>query len=377
MKWYYARDGRPNGPLTAEEFAQLVAEGAVTPPTLVWREGMADWQPYEKAGAGEVLVADIGTGTGEPSVAMTSSEPAPGVRDPASAGVICSECGQSFALEAIVRYGSVCVCTGCKEAYLGKLRVAVSGGSHGRGRLTAEEVLARDYEVSIGDYLRRGWAFFAERPGSSIGVTTVFYLLMMAANGVPYLGFITGLLLNGVLMAGWWMYLIHTVRGEKAELGDLFFGFSSRFWQMSLANLVPTVLIYLCFIPLGLLAALSIPAFVAAGRDRADSLLPVVIVVGGALLLMTIACMVFLTLSWLFAIPLVADKKMNFWSAMELSRKVVWKHIGWTLVFAIVLWLVMVAGTLLCLVGLLVAAPVLMNALALHYEKLFGELRES
>lgn len=125
MKWYYARDGRPNGPLTAEEFAQLVADGTITPSTLVWREGMADWQPYKKAGADEVLVADIGAGSGEPGGAIASSEPAFEVRDLPGEGVLCSECGQSFASETIVRYGAVCVCAGCKAVYLQKLRVAV------------------------------------------------------------------------------------------------------------------------------------------------------------------------------------------------------------------------------------------------------------
>ena len=32
---------------------------------------------------------------------------------------------------------------------------------------------------------------------------------------------------------------------------------------------------------------------------------------------------VFLQIAWIFSVPLVADKHLEFWSAMELSRKVV------------------------------------------------------
>ncbi len=46
MNWYYAHNGERKGPVTPAEFQALVASGTVNDNTLVWRDGMANWQPY-------------------------------------------------------------------------------------------------------------------------------------------------------------------------------------------------------------------------------------------------------------------------------------------------------------------------------------------
>jgi uncharacterized RDD family membrane protein YckC len=46
MQWYYAHSGQRLGPVGEPEFARLVNEGAIRADTLVWRQGMANWQPY-------------------------------------------------------------------------------------------------------------------------------------------------------------------------------------------------------------------------------------------------------------------------------------------------------------------------------------------
>ena len=49
--WYYAVEGTSVGPVSRQEFEQLVAVGTVRSDTLVWQEGMDDWLPYGRAGA--------------------------------------------------------------------------------------------------------------------------------------------------------------------------------------------------------------------------------------------------------------------------------------------------------------------------------------
>ncbi|MBC8010186.1 MAG: DUF898 family protein, partial [Burkholderiales bacterium] len=45
--WFYSKDGSERlGPLAPVEFEQLVQAGVITPETLVWREGMPDWQSW-------------------------------------------------------------------------------------------------------------------------------------------------------------------------------------------------------------------------------------------------------------------------------------------------------------------------------------------
>lgn len=48
--WYYARSGSSVGPVGDEEMAGLIRDGAVTGATLVWKEGMANWQSAAAAG---------------------------------------------------------------------------------------------------------------------------------------------------------------------------------------------------------------------------------------------------------------------------------------------------------------------------------------
>ena len=46
MSWYYAVNGQQAGPVEDAELQQLLASGALTPATLVWRPGMENWAPF-------------------------------------------------------------------------------------------------------------------------------------------------------------------------------------------------------------------------------------------------------------------------------------------------------------------------------------------
>ncbi len=43
--WYFAQGSEQRGPVSRAALTQLAASGAVTPQTLVWQQGMADWVP--------------------------------------------------------------------------------------------------------------------------------------------------------------------------------------------------------------------------------------------------------------------------------------------------------------------------------------------
>lgn len=46
MPWYYANSGDRQGPVSDEEFIQLIASGRVRDETLVWKQGMPEWRRY-------------------------------------------------------------------------------------------------------------------------------------------------------------------------------------------------------------------------------------------------------------------------------------------------------------------------------------------
>ncbi len=62
MDWYYVDNGRRVGPVDGATLDTLVRAGAVRGDTLVWREGMADWQPYSGVRPGEAGAAPAAAG---------------------------------------------------------------------------------------------------------------------------------------------------------------------------------------------------------------------------------------------------------------------------------------------------------------------------
>jgi uncharacterized RDD family membrane protein YckC len=46
MQWYYATQNQRQGPVSDSEFQRLALQGIIAADTLVWRQGMPNWQPY-------------------------------------------------------------------------------------------------------------------------------------------------------------------------------------------------------------------------------------------------------------------------------------------------------------------------------------------
>ena len=56
MEWFYAKNGKREGPVSGATLKSMIVSGEVASTDLVWREGMADWRPaatindFESAG---------------------------------------------------------------------------------------------------------------------------------------------------------------------------------------------------------------------------------------------------------------------------------------------------------------------------------------
>ena len=74
----------------------------------------------------------------------------------------------------------------------------------------------------------------------------------------------------------------------------------------------------------------------------------------------------------LFTPLIILDKRLDFWQAMELSRKVVTRHWWQVFGFALVCLLVMICGMLLCFIGVFIAMPIVKAATVYAYEDIFG-----
>ncbi len=105
MKWYYADAGRQVGPVEDAQLDELVRSGAVRDDTLVWREGLASWQPHSLA-----------RGPAKPI-------PIPAAAVPIAAETrFCSECGRPYPASEMVTIGSATVCAQCKPLFMQRVR---------------------------------------------------------------------------------------------------------------------------------------------------------------------------------------------------------------------------------------------------------------
>jgi len=359
MSWYYADDGQQTGPITEEELEALVKSGKIADQTLVWQEGMANWQPY---------------GTVKP--AAVAAPPAASGMPHLTTGAVCRECGKTFPAGEVIRYGDAFVCAACKPIFIQRLREGAGPGGRGEGTATEEEVVAREYEVDIGGCFSQGWDLFKANAGLMIGATVLVYLVVLVANVIPYLSYVLSLVFNGPLLGGLWCFYIRKARGEEASVGDAFSGFGPRFMPLMLTNIVSGILAGLCIVP-GI-AVLIVGVMTAGGFRGGPSQMGVPLLVGGGLLLVLgIVGTVYLSTIWFYALALVADKGLNFWAAMQLSRRVVAKHWWMNFLLIFVGGLLAGAGFLACVVGLLVTIPLYYAILTQHYQKVFGDLAPS
>jgi hypothetical protein len=155
-------------------------------------------------------------------------------------------------------------------------------------------------ELRIVHCLARSGRLFSANFGLIAGACILFWVLSMACQFFPCIGPILYWFIHGALYGGLYLVFIRKIRGEPAAVTDVLTGFGPTFLQLSLAGFVT-----------GLLTTIGYFVCVLPG--------------------------IYLMVAWIFALPVVADRKLEFWSAMELSRRVatrVWFKLGLLLLLA-------------------------------------------
>lgn len=225
-----------------------------------------------------------------------------------------------------------------------------AGASFGTGTPTpeikVEEFLTRDYRLQIRHAFKRGWALVKSEFWPLVGITALIIVLIALAGNIIISRVsdettggtsLLGLVLNGPLIGGLYLYFLKKIRRQPTSVETAFAGFSKRFLHLFLANLVMTLLTVLGFV-----------CFILPG--------------------------IYLLVAWWFTFPLVMDKGMEFWPAMELSRKMITKH-WWKMgLFMLAFSLVCLLGLCFCGIGIFIAAPIAIAAFLYAYEDIFGNV---
>lgn len=129
MEWFYRLDGHENGPIGANDLKALFKARTITAETQVRRNDMREWQPLghflKGASAPPKIPAAASSEAAPRAMANREIETPAAPPDAAPPSSRCSECGQAYASDTLIRFDDAAICTNCKPRFIQKLREGV------------------------------------------------------------------------------------------------------------------------------------------------------------------------------------------------------------------------------------------------------------
>lgn len=237
-----------------------------------------------------------------------------------------------------------------------------------------DDVGERDYHLDFGACIGSAWNLLT---GPKMGMLLGGFAVVLAiqfglsiVGQIPLIGLLFALasaVIASALKGGLYAFTLRCIRDQPVEIGHVFDGFRYCFGQLFLGGLV-----------IGLIALAAIlpgAAMVGAGAFMLGEQIVVpaaiaLLVVGG---LAAVLPAIYLSICWLFTLALIIDKRLEFWTAMKLSRLVVSKHWWRVFAFSLVVGVIAASGMLACFIGIFFTMPLGTAALCYGYETLFSE----
>jgi len=191
--------------------------------------------------------------------------------------------------------------------------------------------MSRTPNPDITTCLKEGWDLYQRDPWLLSGATLIVGLINFVAGWVPF----ATLLTYPVLLGGLYLMIMRLDAGERPGMSALF-------------DALPQ------FLPL-VLASLAISALVFIGL--------ILLVLPG----------LYLALAYGFTNLIIVERKLDFWPAMEASRRMVTEHF-WNYLLLMLLFLALcIIGSIPFGLGLLVAVPVCLAAQYSYYRHINAE----
>jgi uncharacterized membrane protein len=197
-----------------------------------------------------------------------------------------------------------------------------------------QALIARNYPVAITEWLKKGWELFTKEAGPAVVFSVITVIAYAAATVLIPFG-IGGTVIIFPLVAGFIIIALMLCRNQKTEFVRFFWGFR---------HLVPL-----------LLFTIVSTTFILVGI--------MLLVVPG----------IYATVAYLFAPYLIVDKNIDFWPAMEVSRRKVNRHWFGIAAFCVVLLAINIIACIPFFMGLFVTLPWTIYASTIAYEDIFKE----
>lgn len=216
-----------------------------------------------------------------------------------------------------------------------------------------QALLNEEYTVNIGEYFSAGINLYQRNIGGFAGYTALFGLAMLVGGIIPFLGGLALIAIFYPMYMGYYLTAAAIDRGERPDFAYFFKGFDF-IAPLLLCYLVSSLLTSIAFLPIGALMGV---AFLSGANDLSVT----VLLAASAVLFVP---MIYLSIAWRWAPLFIIFHQLNFWEAMEASRRLTSQHWFHWLGFAFLIGLMAMFGMLGLVFGLLFTVPM---ALCIDY----------
>ena len=224
-----------------------------------------------------------------------------------------------------------------------------------------DQIISEANDFRFGDYLSRGFEIFKKDIGGFIVFTLIFFVLSMVIGLIPVVGSLANsLFVTPALTAGIYLVARRLDLNEQNEFGNYFKGFDFT-GQLALAALVVSLITVLSIVPFALVV--WNPEYLEWYQDVLQNpgspppSFPEMPPLWSFLLLLPA---IFLSIVYSWTYMFIALHKLEFWPAMEASRKLLTKHFFIFLVFIIVFLVIFMGSLLVFCIGILAGIPLIM-----------------
>jgi uncharacterized membrane protein len=227
-----------------------------------------------------------------------------------------------------------------------------------------DKIIQESNDFKLGDYLGRGFELFQKDIGGFVVFTLIFFILSMVIGVIPFVGSIANSFFIGpALTVGIYLVARRLDRGEPTEFGQYFKGFDFM-GKLPLVALATAVITSLALVPFALVvwdpAWLEWYQEVVQNPGSPPPAIPVMPPLWSLLLLLPLF---YIGIVYSFSYHFTIFHGLDFWSAMEASRRLLTKHFFMFFVFGLVLGLILVVSLCLFCIGILAGFPIVYCAL--------------
>lgn len=215
--------------------------------------------------------------------------------------------------------------------------------------------------------IKEGWALIKDQYWLFFGISLVGILI----------GGIVPIVLLGPMMVGIFLCLLKRQRGELVEFGTLFKGFD-QFIPGLVVTLLKMIPIFIVLIPYYIIVVGTIITTMPRGGNVGpeESRQFVFSILGFELVFFVIimAVSILTEIFFMFAYPLVADRKLSALDAVKLSFRAGKANLGGVLGLMLLNTLFGIIGVLCCIVGVYFYLPVAFASQVVAYRRVFADI---